>query len=298
MSFSQQTKAELCSPRVERRCCALAEAYGVLLYCRSFTPQEICISTVCRPFAERLPHLFRRAFGLGFDTLPGKDAERFSFKITDKSKIKLIYDSLGCDTGTLSLHINLGMLEEPCCRASFVRGAFLAGGSVTDPEKRYHMELATSHYSVSREAYSVLRDLGFLPGEAERRGNHLLYFKKSEAIEDLLTTIGAPVAAMNLMAAKVDRSMKNSINRKVNCDSANADKLVAAAAEQLEAIKRIDRLYGLETLPDKLQETALLRFANPEASLTELAMLACPPVSKSCLNHRLRKLLSYKPDEV
>ena len=298
MSFSQQTKAELCLPRVERRCCAIAEAYGVLLYCRSFTPQEIYISTICRAFAERLPHLFKRAFGLSFDLLPEENAEKYSFKIKDKDKIKLIYDSLGYDTGTLSLHINLGVIEEPCCKASFIRGAFLAGGSVTDPEKRYHLELATSHYSVSREAYSVLLDLGFSPGETERRGNHVLYFKRSETIEDLLTTVGAPVAAMRLMSATVDRSMKNSINRKVNCDSANADKIVAAAAEQLEAIKRIDKLYGLETLPDKLQETALLRFANPEASLSELAMLACPPVSKSCLSHRLRKLISYKPDEV
>ena len=298
MSFSQQTKEELCGSRVERRCCALAEAYGVLLYCRSFTPQEIYVSTVSPAFAARLPHLFKRAFGLSFDKLPAEGAEKFSFKITDRDKISLIYDSLGYDTGTLSLHINLGVIEEPCCRASFVRGAFLAGGSVTDPEKRYHMELATSHYSVSREAYSVLSDLGFTPGETERRGNHVLYFKKSETIEDLLTTIGAPVAAMSLMSAKVDRSMKNSINRKVNCDSANADKIVAAAAEQLEAIKRIDKLYGIENLPDKLQETALLRFANPEASLAELAMLASPPVSKSCLSHRLRKLISYRPDEV
>ena len=179
-----------------------------------------------------------------------------------------------------------------------MRGAFLAGGSVTDPEKRYHLELATTHYSVSREAYSVLLEMGFSPKEAERKGNRLLYFKKSEHIEDFLTTIGAPISAMDVMSAKIEKDMKNSINRKVNCDSANADKVVAAAAEQMEAIRRIDRLYGLDSLPEKLQEAALLRFANPEASLADLAQLSYPPVSKSCLSHRLKKLLTYKPADL
>lgn len=141
-------------------------------------------------------------------------------------------------------------------------------------------------------------DMGFSPKEAERKGNHLLYFKKSEHIEDLLTTIGASTCAMELMSAKIEKDMKNSINRKVNCDSANADKVVAAAAQQMEAIRRIDKLYGLDSLPDKLQEAALLRFANPEASLADLAMLSYPPVSKSCLSHRLKKLLDYKPEGI
>ena len=139
-------------------------------------------------------------------------------------------------------------------------------------------------------------DMGFSPKEAERKGNHLLYFKKSEHIEDLLTTVGASRCAMELMSAKIEKDMKNSINRKVNCDSANADKVVAAAAQQMEAIRRIDKLYGLDSLPDKLQEAALLRFANPEASLADLAMLSYPPVSKSCLSHRLKKLINYKPE--
>ena len=103
---------------------------------------------------------------------------------------------------------------------------------------------------------------------------------------------------MDVMSAKIEKDMKNSINRKVNCDSANADKVVAAAAEQMEAIRRIDRLYGLDSLPEKLQEAALLRFANPEASLADLAQLSYPPVSKSCLSHRLKKLLTYKPDDL
>ena len=297
-TFAQKVKSELCEPRVERKCCAVAEAYGVLLYCRSFSPREIRISTACAEFAGRLPHLFKKAFSLGFDELPEVLSGKRSFIINDEKKIKTIYDTFGNDMENPSLHINFGVIEEPCCKASFVRGAFLAGGSVTDPEKRYHLELATTHYSVSREAYSVLLEMGFSPKEAERKGNRLLYFKKSEHIEDFLTTIGAPIAAMDVMSAKIEKDMKNSINRKVNCDSANADKVVAAAAEQMEAIRRIDRLYGLDSLPEKLQEAALLRFANPEASLADLALLSYPPVSKSCLSHRLKKLLPYKPADL
>ena len=296
-TFAQKVKTELCEPRVERKCCAVAEAYGVLLYAHSFSPRSVRIRTASEEFAERLPHLFRRAFGIDFDEPEAQRGVKHLFAIQDPDKLKTIFDAFGNDMASPSLHINFGVIEEPCCKAAFVRGAFLAGGSVTDPAKRYHLELATTHYSVSREAYSVLLEMGFSPKEAQRKGEHLLYFKKSEHIEDLLTTIGAPVCAMDVMSAKIEKDMKNSINRKVNCDSANADKVVEAAARQMEAIRRIDKLYGLDSLPDKLQEAALLRYANPEASLADLAMLSYPPVSKSCLSHRLKKLLTYTPEE-
>ena len=296
-TFAQKVKTELCEPRVERKCCAVAEAYGVLLYAHSFSPRSVRIRTASDEFAGRLPHLFRRAFGIDFDEPEAQRGVKHLFAIQDPDKLKTIFDAFGNDMASPSLHINFGVIEEPCCKASFVRGAFLAGGSVTDPAKRYHLELATTHYSVSREAYSVLLEMGFSPKEAQRKGEHLLYFKKSEHIEDLLTTIGAPVCAMDVMSAKIEKDMKNSINRKVNCDSANADKVVEAAARQMEAIRRIDKLYGLDSLPDKLQEAALLRYANPEASLADLAMLSYPPVSKSCLSHRLKKLLTYTPEE-
>ena len=161
-------KAELCEPRVERKCCAVAEAYGILMYCHTFSPKLIRIITASDELAQRLPHLFKKAFSVSFDELPGGSGKR-SFKITDEKKIQTIYDTFGNDLNTPSLHINFGVLEETCCKASFIRGAFLAGGSVTDPSKRYHLELATSHYSVSREAYSILLDMGFSPKEAERK---------------------------------------------------------------------------------------------------------------------------------
>jgi len=299
MSFSSRAKAELCRVPLAKRCCAVAEAYGVLLYGNTFTDREIKIITGSRQFAERLPRLFARAFKLDFDQLPeeGKGGKR-TFIISDAEKIKRIFDVYGYDpASTLAHYINLGVLEEDCCRASFLRGVFLAGGSITDPEKRYHLELVTDHYHVSRQIYTILLDMGFSPKETSRNGNYITYFKQSEAIEDFLTTIGAPVSAMEIMSAKVEKDMRNAVNRRVNCDSANADKIVSASQKQLEAIRRLDKTVGIHNLPEKLQQTALLRIANPEASLAELAMLSDPPVSKSCLSHRIRKLMNYVPEE-
>lgn len=266
MSFSSEAKAELCQQRPDKKCCALAESYGVLLYCNTFSAQEIRIITASPEFAARLPRLFKRAFGLGFDVLPKEGtAGKSSFKITDRDKLKKIFDAFGAEIdGTVSHHINFGVIEDDCCRASFIRGAFLAGGSVTDPEKRYHLELATPHHSVSREAYSVLLELGFTPKETQRGGNWLLYFKQADFIADFFTAIGAPGTAMNIMTAKVEKEMRNTITRRVNCDSANADKVVAAAQEQIDAIRRIVREYGIDALPEPLKDAALLRIANPE----------------------------------
>jgi DNA-binding protein WhiA len=297
MSFSSDAKAELCRIPVQRKCCALAEAYGVLMYCNTFSPREIRIITSSREFAERLPALFKRAFGLGFDSIEAKSPRgRRSLLINDRKKLAAIFRSFGAEPEeAVVLHINLAVLENECCRAAFMRGAFLAGGSMTEPEKRYHLELDTAHGSVSRETYSLLLEMGFEPKQTRRAGLYITYFKQSSAIEDFFTVIGAPVAALGIMSTKVEKDMRNTINRKVNCDSANADKIVSAAQEQLEAIRAVERKYGLENLPEGMQQAALLRIANPEASLAELAMLSDPPVTKSCLSHRLRKFRNYTP---
>ena len=182
------------------------------------------------------------------------------------------------------------MLEEEHCRLAFFRGAFLAGGSVTDPAKRYHLELSTPHLSVSRELRALLLECGFTPKETTRKANSITYFKQSDQIEDFLTLIGAPVAAMSVMSAKLEKDLRNSVNRRLNCDSANLDKAVEAAQEQLESIRKLQRAGLLDQLPDKLQLTAALRLENPELTLSELAEEFDPPVTKSCLNHRLRKI--------
>ena len=300
MSFSSDVKAELCRLPLDKKNIALAECYGVLLYCNSFSPREVRIITASPAFAERLPRLWRRAFGLGFDRVsPEKEGGKRSFAVTEWEKLGRIFEAFGGEIrAAVSQHINFGVLEEPGCMEAFVRGAFLAGGSVTDPDKRSHLELATPHRNVNREMTSILLDLGFEPKETQRRGDSLLYFKKADAIADFLTQIGAPVSSMNVMTAKVDKEMRNLVTRRINCDTANADKTVLAAQEQIDAIHAVAKAWGgLYELPEPLQQAAMLRIANPEASLADLARLSDPPVSKSCLNHRLRKLMELAEKE-
>ena len=293
MSFSYDTKNELCKLPVQKLCCARAEAYGILLYCNTFSSTEVRVITENPQFAARLPKLFQRAFGLRFDRQPEQDASgKLVFQITERKKLDHIINTLGYDPRqNLVLHINFGMMEEECCRAAFLRGVFFAGGSITDPLKRYHLELTSSHLQASRELDVLLRDLGYPPKSVARNGSFVTYFKQSDQIEDFLTLLGAPVAAMNIMSAKLEKDLRNSVNRRLNCDSANLDKAVVAAQEQLEAIRRLDAAKRLEQLPEKLRQTAALRMENPELTLTELAGEFDPPVTKSCLNHRLRKLV-------
>lgn len=294
MSFSYDTKNELCRLPVQRLCCARAEAYGILLYCSTFHPGEVRVVTENPNFAARLPRLFHRAFGLRFDRQPEPEQQEGKrvFQLTDRKKLDHIINLLGYDPRQNPvLHINFGMLEEECCRSAFLRGVFFAGGSITDPAKRYHLELTTSHMQVSRELDVLLRECGYPPKSVSRNGSFVTYFKQSDQIEDFLTLIGAPVAAMNVMTAKMEKDLRNSVNRRLNCDSANLDKAVGAAQEQLEAIRKLEAAGLLEKQPEKFRQTASLRAANPELTLSELAEEFDPPVTKSCLNHRLRKLV-------
>lgn len=293
MSFSSEVKSELCRHAVGKRCCAVAESYGALMYCNTFRPNEIKFVTASRDFAARLPKLFKKAFNIEFDRISdGGEGGKGVLQITERSKLEKIYDAFGAEIDNTPVHhVNFGVLEDSCCKISFIRGAFLAGGSVTDPEKRYHMELVTSHYNVSRETFTLLLELGFSPKETLRSGNHVLYFKKADNISELLSTIGATNAGMGILNAKIEKSMSNTVNRKLNCDFANADKVVAAAREQLMAIKKIEREIGIFELPEALQQAAILRIANPDASLADLALLSDPKVTKSCLNHRMKKLV-------
>lgn len=291
-SFAGKVKNELCRVPVQRLCCARAEAYGVLLYGNTFSPTEVRLITESADFAARLPRLFQRAFGLKFDRLPEEERGKLIFGITDRSKLDRIINQLGYDPRqNLVLHVNFGLLEDECCRTAFLRGAFLAGGSVTDPEKRYHLELDTGHAQASREVAALLTEMGFLPHSVRRGGSAVIYFKQSEHIEDLLTTIGAPAAAMDIMTAKVDKEIRNGANRAMNCDMANVNKTIDAALEQKNAIQRLQENGRLERLPEKLRQTALLRLQYPEMSLSQLAEKCDPPVTKSCMNHRMRKLL-------
>ena len=294
MSFSSNVKQELCRQPLTRRSAAVAELYGVLLYCNTFTPSAIRIVTESADFAARLPKLLKKAFGFAFDQEPSEQGSgKLIFTIENSEKIAKIFTAFGdTPSSSVTLHVNFGILEEESDRLAFLRGAFLAGGSVTDPAKRYHLELITSHYKVCRETYALLLDVGFSPKELMRGGSGVLYFKQSNYIEDFLTAIGAPVCAMGVMEAKVEKDLRNGVNRRVNCETANLTKVVDASMEQVAAIKKLQKRGILKDLPPKLRETAKLRLENPEATLQELAAMQDPPVSKSAMNHRMRKLVA------
>ena len=294
VSFSASVKAEICKANMQRSCCALAECFGILLFCNSFSADSIRIITESREFGLLIPKLFRKAFSLQFDVLPEEDtAGKLIFQITDPEKIGTIMRAYGFSPkDTLALHVNLPVVEEECCRAAFLRGAYLAGGSVTDPEKGYHMELTTTHSCVSRETYALIQEaMGFYPKSAQRSGGQVLYIKQSEMISDFLTFLGAPLAAMRIMEARLEKEINNKVNRRCNCDEANTSKVVEAAQEQLAAIRILRESGKLEHLPSKLQQAALAREENPAASLTELAEMMEPPITKPAMNHRLKKLV-------
>ncbi len=292
MSFASDTKSELCRTSTSKPCCVRAELYGILLFCNTFHAGELRILTEHRGFLQRSERLLRRAAGVEADERSGEPGGKLSLTVRDPGKLRAICALFGSEPErNPALHVNLGVLEEDCCRASFLRGAFLAGGSITSPKKSYHLELITGHYSVSREVSALLREMDFRPGSLARNGNYVVYFKHSEAIEDLLTLMGAPMAALDLMNAKVEKEMVNKVNRRINCDEANLDKTVNAAVSQLGAIRRLQESGRLDSLSPKLQEAARLRLAHPELNLSQLGALAEPPVTKSTFNYRMKKLM-------
>lgn len=294
LSFSAGAKAEICKDLPSKRCCAVAEAFGILLYSNTFSGECIRIITESREFAIFLPKLFRKAYSLEFDEFPSVMAPgKLVFQITDPQKLLAIFHIYGFEPEKmLSLHVNLSVLEDGCCRSAFLRGMFLAGGSVTDPAKGYHLEVATVHQAVARETYTLMEEtLGFYPKMASRNGTQVLYLKQSDLISDCLTFLGAPVAAMGIMETKLEKELKNKVNRRCNCDEANTSKVVDAAQEQLNAIRVIRRRNMMDHLPEKLRQAALAREQNPASSLTELAAMMDPPITKPAMNHRLKKLI-------
>ena len=294
LSFSAAAKEEVCRCFPHERCCALAQCFGILLFCNSFTAEGIKIITESREFAYILPKLFKKAFDVTFDSFPSLAAPgKLVFQIWEQDKIEDVMDAFGFSVqDTLSLHINLPVVEDDCCKNAFLRGAFLAGGSVTDPGKGYHLEFTTTHHSVSRECNVLMQEvLGFYFKRAERSGGQVLYLKQSDQIADFLTYLGAPVASMGILEARLEKELNNKVNRRCNCDDANTSKVVEAAQEQLSAIRVLTQLGLMENLPAKLKQAAVARENNPSASLSELAAMMDPAITKPAMNNRMKKLV-------
>lgn len=298
-TFTASVKEQLCRIPADRPCCTLAEAYGILLFATSFTPRGIRHITEQETMERRFPMIMQRAFGVTFDTRSTRaTGGRTIFTLTDPVQLERVFGKLGLDVTRVSaLRLNRAMLEDDCCCAAFLRGVFLAGGSVADPARRYHLELVTPYYNLSRELVSLLQEMELEPKITLRRANYVLYYKSSESIENFLTLIGAPIYAMRVMSAKVEKDVRNQVNRRVNCEAANIGKTVDAAYNQLRAIERLRASGRLDGLPDELRTVADARTAYPDYALTPLAQTFDPPMRRATLNYRLLKLveLADKP---
>jgi DNA-binding protein WhiA len=293
MTFSAQVKNELCRRDMGPDCCAYTELYGIFLFANTFSDKEIRIVTEHEFFSGRVKMLLKRTFGAEFEDLSvNPPSGKAIFVISDGAVIDSIMEYYGNDLKrSPALHLNAALLEEEHCREAFIRGAFLAAGSVSSPRKNYHLELITRHYNLSREVMALLLDMGFSPKITVRKSNYMIYFKDSEAIEDFLTKCGAPSSAISIMEIKVEKDLRNRVNRRVNCETANLSKTVDAAQRQIEAIRTLIENGVFDNLSEKLKEAARLRMEHPDAALVELVRAADFKVSRSGLNHRLTKLV-------
>ncbi len=296
MSFSTEVKNELCRVSMQRVCCTRAEAYGALLHASAFSHKEIRLNTENAAVARRLQALLQRAFFVVCE--PQRVGQKHQLIITEAEQIGRIFDALGYDRKShITYHLNRNVLEEDCCIASFLRGAFLMAGTVAGPDKKSHLELKTARQSLAGEETSLLLDLGLSPKQMRRASAHILYFKDGTSVEDFLTRIGAPRAAMELMEAKVEKNIRNTINRQVNCETANLVKAADASARQIAAIRAVLDAHGEEGFPENLRETVRLRLEYPTDSLAELAQRFDPPISKPGLSHRLKKIIELASKE-
>ncbi|MCQ4022247.1 MULTISPECIES: DNA-binding protein WhiA [unclassified Ruminococcus] len=299
MSFSFETKKELCSFVNQNAVSLRAECYGLLLFAKLFSHDNIIFNTENPYTAARFMDLMVEAFNAITEkktALTGKkDRERlFTLSIPLESDCKRIFSELGHSRRSVSLRINRANLEDDMSVASFLRGAFLCCGSVSDPKKDYHLEFSVPYKNACNDLCRVISEVssrGKEPKQLMRKGVYVAYIKDSEEIADLLALMGAPIASMNLMQEKILKSIRNDVNRKMNSEMANINKTAKASAVQLEAIEKIKRLRGLDSLPDDLRSIADLRIEYPEHSLRDLGEMLLPPISRSGANHRMKRIL-------
>lgn len=298
MSFSSETKKELC--RIEAAdCCQKAECYGLLLFGRSFSLQSVSLTTESRETAERAAELVAGAAGVCVDVAvsPPRRGDRrsaYTVLVPGENQTEQVLSRFGHTGKEISLRMNHANLENDCCRSAFLRGAFLSCGTVTDPSRDYRLEFVVPYRNLARDLTAFLEDIFELdatPGVMNRKGSFVVYLKGGEHVSDLLTFLGAGGAAMELIQVRMLKEVRNNVNRKTNFEAANLSKTASAAAAQLMALERIFACGGVAVLPEELRDLALLRYRNPELSLRELGQNLNPPLSRSGVNHRLRRIL-------
>ncbi len=303
MSFSSDVKKELCKVNAKLYEMKKAEAYGLMLFCRRFSGSEISFKTESAAAAERFAQLTAEVTGAVVETrrtltARKSSSELYKVSLTSQDDCERVFSFFGHDVSQPSLRVNRANIEFDDCIPAFLRGVFLACGSVSSPETEYRLEFGTVHKNLSEDLCNILNEAKALntggdssPKMISRRGSCVVYLKDSEEIADLLTLIGATKASMSLMQVKIEKSQENLMNRKINSQIANADKTASASAKQVKAIRKLKDSGVLDTLSEELQAAARLRLDHPMASLKELVELSPVTVSRSGLNHRLNKLV-------
>jgi len=277
MSFSSQIKNSLCKTDTDCEMCRFAEIAGILRFTDSVTDGKIRFSTENECVTDRLYEDLHEAFGVMVN--PVRSMRKQTFLIDDKNIVENIADSLADPT------------PFECCRASFVRGAFLGGGSMTDPEKSYHIEFCTKSAEEADKLCNILAEHGFVPKVSERKGKKVVYIKECEQAADLLGYMGADNGALEMFTIQVEKQMRNEVNRQVNCENANMNKSAIASSKHTAAIHKIKKAGKWDKLPEVLKEIGDLREQYPDISLKELGEMTEPPIGKSGVNHRLNRII-------
>ncbi len=299
MSFSSDVKQELCQEFPETVCCQRAELSGLIAMSGTLLSESDGGGLRFRTENEAVIRRVQELLAILFSVSPHRMARRkkdngyiYSLRLGKTQGFEQIMKALGLwRDGRAKFCVDPFITGESCCRRSFLRGAFLGGGSVSAPEKSYHLEIETHYHDLARDLLQLFEDEQLAARSVVRKSNFVIYMKDSEEIADALTALGATDSALALYAIKVEKDMKNQINRRVNCETANLTKTANAAAIQIQAINKLLNSFKAADLTPPLAELAKLRLENPEASLTELGTMLTEPISKSGVNRRLKKLI-------
>ena len=305
MSFSSRVKDELSKQFSSARHCQIAEISAIISMCGrlKYVKEEgvsLKIHTENVAVARKYFTLLKKTFNIDTDVAIRqnvylKKSRTYVITIQNETdvlkvlKAVKLMDESGVLPGNHALVSNL-LIANSCCKRAFIRGAFLAAGSISAPEKFYHYEIVCSCEEKAEQVRQVISDFGIEAKIVLRKKYFVVYIKEGSQIVDILNVMEAPKALMELENVRILKEMRNSVNRQVNCETANINKTVAAAVKQMEDIKYISDTIGLENLPKNLAEIAKVRLENPEAPLKELGTYLQNPVGKSGVNHRLRKL--------
>ena len=305
MSFSTETKREICQKLSTRVPLQYSELYAMLVLGRVFTADSIVFKTENEHTFSHFIFLLNKLFKPEFEVVAPMRGESgknktYTVTLTRPADCRRIFEYYGHDSRELNLRVNRANIEDEEQQRAFVRGAFLACGSVTDPEKGYHLEFAVSYRNLCMDICRIVReiqDCDIAVKMLSRGGAYIGYVKDSEQIADLLTYMGAVIAAMNVMGAKALKQVRNTANRRANSEIANLQKTAAASAAQIKAIKRLKKSGKYNLLPDELKVVAELRYDYPELTLRQLGEMLDPPISRSGVNHRLEKIIRFAEDK-